>query len=149
VMQRQFDTYDVKQQRVFPAKCDAANALVDEQVKVITPFKHLVAWALPNLTKAMQVTAERQTYLQEAALACALKRYRRARGEYPETLASLVPQFIARLPTDLMTGAGLKYQRADQDQFRLYSVGWNLKDDGGTTTKDRMAGDWVWPPANL
>jgi hypothetical protein len=31
-------------------------------------------------------------------------------------------------------------------KFRLYSVGWNLKDDGGTTTKDHAEGDWVWPP---
>lgn len=148
-MQHQFDSYDVKQQRVFPEKCDAANAYVDEQVKTMTPYKYLVALGVPNFSKATQVTAERQTYLQEAALACALERYRRARGEYPATLVALVPQFIAKLPNDLMTGEGLKYQRADDGRFGLYSVGWNLKDDGGTSSTNRMAGDWVWPPTRL
>ncbi len=149
VMQHQLDAYDVKQQRVFPEKCDAANAFVNRQVKTMTPYKYLVELGVPNFAKAAQVTAERQTYFQEAALACALERYRRARGEYPETLAALLPQFIARLPTDLMTGQGLKYQRADKDRFSLYSVGWNLKDDGGANSTNRAVGDWAWPPARL
>jgi hypothetical protein len=108
-----------------------------------------VAVGVPNFAKATQGTVERQTYLQEAALACALERYRRACGEYPEALAALVPQFTAKLPTDLMTGEGLKYQRANKDKFSLYSVGWNQKDESGTSTTNRMAGDWVWPPARL
>jgi hypothetical protein len=149
VMQHQFDVYDVKQQRVFPEKCDSASAFVNEQLKTITPYKYLVEMGVPNFPKAVQTTAERQIYLQEAALACALERYRRARGEYPEALAALVPQFIAKLPTDLMTGEGLKYQRADKDRYALYSVGWNLKDDGGTSSTNRTTGDWVWPPAKL
>jgi hypothetical protein len=149
VMQKQFDGYDVKQQRVFPEKCAAANAFMDEQLKTVTPFKYLVAIGVPNFAKCMQTTAEQQTFLQEAALACALERYRRARGGYPETLATLVPQFTGKLPRDLMTGEGLKYQRTAQDKFRLYSVGWNLKDDSGTRTTNRLAGDWVWPPAKL
>src|SRR6185503_362635 len=70
-MQKQFEGYDVKQQRVFPEKCAAANAFINEQVKTLTPFKYLAAIGIPNFTKCMQVTAERQTYLQEAALACA------------------------------------------------------------------------------
>jgi len=147
VMQKSFEAYDVRAQRVFPEKCDAALTFLDEQLQGITPFKYLAAVGVPNITKATQATAQNQTYLREAALACALERYRRARGEYPETLTALVPQFIAKLPSDLMTGEGLKYQRTDKGKFRLYSVGWNLKDDGGTRTSDRTAGDWVWPSA--
>jgi hypothetical protein len=149
VMQHQFDVYDVKQQRVFPDKCDATSAFIDAELKTMTPYKYLVALGMPNFAKATQITAERQIYLQEATLACALERFRRARGEYPEALAALVPQFIARLPTDVMTGQALKYQRADKDKFTLYSVGWNLKDDGGIRTSNRIEGDWVWPPARL
>ena len=104
------------------------------------------ATAVPHIAKATLAVAQQQTYLREAALACALERYRRDRGEYPETLAALVPQFIAKLPSDLITGESLKYQRTSKDRFRLYSPGWNLKDDGGTSTKSRADGDWVWPP---
>jgi hypothetical protein len=147
MMQKSFEAYDVRAQRVFPAKCDEVNTFLQEQLQVITPFKYLASVAVPNITKATLVTAQQQTCLREAALACALERYLRAHGEYPETLAALVPQFIAKLPSDLMTGEALKYQRVDTNLFSLYSVGWNLKDDGGRRTRDRTAGDWVWPPA--
>jgi hypothetical protein len=71
-----------------------------------------------------------------------------------------VPQFIAKLPHDLIGGQPLKYRRTNPPssdsgaaggQFVLYSVGWNEKDDGGQVVsgKDRWAnveqGDWVWP----
>ncbi len=147
VMQMSFDAYDVRAQRVFPDKSEAANTFLHGQLSGITPFKYLAAVGVPNIVKATQTTAQSQTVLHEAALACALERYRRARGEYPETLAALVPQFMAKIPHDLMTGESLKYQRTEKDKFRLYSVGWNLKDDGGTRNTNRMAGDWVWPPA--
>ncbi len=146
VMQLSFEAYDVRAQRVFPEKCDLVLQYLDEQLKVMTPFKYLAAVGVPNIKKATQSTAQQQTYLHEAALACALERYRRARGEYPQTLAALVPQFIIKLPDDVMTGEAFKYQRTDKDKFRLYSVGWNLKDEGGMRTKDRETGDWVWPP---
>jgi hypothetical protein len=147
VMQMSFEAYDVPAQRVFPEKCNTAKNFLQGQLSGITPFKYLAAVGVPNIVKATQVTAQNQTSLREAALACALERYRRVHGEYPETLAGLVPQFMTQLPNDLMTGEALKYQRAESGKFRLYSVGWNLKDDGGTKAADRTAGDWVWPLA--
>ena len=153
VMQKTFEAYDVRAQRVFPEKCDLALEYAFERINVMTPFKYLAAVAVPNIKKATQVTAQQQTLLREAALACALERYRRAHGEYPETLTTLVrpgarsPQFMNKLSSDVMTGEALKYQRTAKDKFTLYSVGWNLKDDGGIATSNRMTGDWVWPPA--
>jgi hypothetical protein len=147
VMQMSFESYDVPAQRVFPDKSQTAITFVHGQLSGISPFKYLAAVGVPNIVKATQVTAQQQSFLSEAAVACALERYRRARGEYPETLAALVPQFMIKIPNDLMTGESLKYHRTDKDKFRLYSVGWNLKDDGGTTNSNRTDGDWVWPPA--
>ena len=147
LMQKSFESYDVKGQRFFPAKCDEAIKFINEQMETITPFKYLASVAVPNITKATQVTAHTQTQMLQAALACALERYRRARGEYPETLAALVPQLLAKIPADLLTGEAPRYQRVEKDKFLLYSVGWNLKDDGGVRKKERTEGDWVWPPA--
>ncbi|HEY0548816.1 MAG TPA: hypothetical protein VGF13_04385 [Verrucomicrobiae bacterium] len=147
MMQKSVEVYDVRAQRVFPEKCDAALAYILKELQVASPFKYLAGRAVPNLARATQAMAQQQAHLHEAALACALERYRRAHGEYPENLAALVPQSMNKLPNDLMTGEALKYQRAEKDKFRLYSVGWNLKDDGGTRNTNRMAGDWVWPPA--
>jgi hypothetical protein len=98
------------------------------------------------MIKAVQATARSQTSIQEAALACALERYRRARGQYPETLAALAPQFIDKVPRDVMTGEPLKYERTNDGKFLLYSVGWNLKDEAGISVSDRAQGDWAWPP---
>ena len=146
MMQMTFEAYDVRTQRVFPEKCDTALASIREQLQTASPFKYLAGRAIPNIAKATQATAQQQIYLREAALACALERYRRARGEFPETLTALVPEFMSKLACDVMTGEAFKYQRASKDKFSLYSVGWNQKDDGGVTTKDRATGDWVWPP---
>jgi len=93
-----------------------------------------------------------QTALNLADTAIALERYRLARGNYPESLDSLAPQFIAQLPTDVVGGKTLKYRQEAGGWFILYSVGWNETDDGGVVvyrefspnTVDTDKGDWVW-----
>ena len=82
-----------------------------------------------------------------------------AHGEYPETLDALVPQFVEKLPHDIIGGQPLHYRRTDppsqssgaaSGKFLLYSVGWNEKDDGGQVvlkedgSVDRDKGDWIW-----
>jgi hypothetical protein len=81
-----------------------------------------------------------------------LERYRLAHGEYPETLDALAPQFIEKVPHDIINGKPLHYRRTDDGKFVLYSVGWNGTDDGGqivfakgsVKVVDREKGDWVW-----
>ena len=83
---------------------------------------------------------------------CALERYKLASGRYPETLDALVPQFIGKLPHDIIGGKPLHYRRTGDGKFVLYSIGWNEKDDGGVvvfrknslTAVDTEKGDWVW-----
>jgi hypothetical protein len=83
-------------------------------------------------------------------VAIALERYRLARGEYPESLDALAPQFIAKVPHDVIGGQPLHYRRTDDGQFVLYSVGWNERDDGGVIGPEKWhnvdinQGDWVW-----
>ncbi len=64
-------------------------------------------------------------------IACALERYHLAHGEYPETLDALMPQFMEKMPHDIIGGQPLHYRRTDDGKFLLYSVGWNETDDGG------------------
>jgi hypothetical protein len=109
-----------------------------------SPYNWLVAVALPNFGKAMQTTVHNQTLVNEAELACALERYRLAQGSYPDTLGALTPQFLDKLPHDLIGGQPLKYRRTEGKGYQLYSVGWNEKDDGGQAGKSREDGDWVW-----
>jgi hypothetical protein len=92
-----------------------------------------------------------QSYVNLARTAIALERYRLAHGEYPETLDALAPQFISKVPHDVIGGQPLKYRREANGQFVLYSVGWNETDDGGVVgydakgkSLDSSKGDWVW-----
>jgi hypothetical protein len=50
-----------------------------------------------------------------------------------------------------MTGEPYKYIRGGSDDYILYSVGWDQKDDGGSVVQarsgkevDTKQGDWVW-----
>jgi len=76
-------------------------------------------------------------------------------GDYPETLDALVPQFMEKIPRDIIGGKPLHYRRTDNGKFLLYSVGWNETDDGGVvnlregshwTGKQWVPdpSDWVW-----
>ena len=66
-----------------------------------------------------------------ARTAIALERCRLAQGAFPESLDALAPQFIAKVPHDVIGGKPLKYRREADGCFVLYSIGWNEKDDDG------------------
>jgi hypothetical protein len=121
-------------------------------------FRHrfFSALLLPSRSNAVRRMAFGQAAADEAAVACALQRYRLANGQFPESLNSLTPQFIAKLPHDIINGQPLRYRRTNAGHYVLYSVGWNETDDGGIVggprnndvpeVPDREAGDWVWRP---
>ncbi len=105
--------------------------------------------SLYNVDRDMVKFAYTQSSLDEAAVACALERYRLAEGSYPEKLEELSPQFIAKLPHDDVSGEPLHYHRTPNGQFMLYSVGWVGKDLGGAVDPKSQqgyidGGNWVW-----
>jgi len=111
----------------------------------------IAATTLAGLARSAYNASRSQTCANQAALACALERYRVANGHFPESLDELTPRFIARPPNDVINGQPYKYRRTSDGQFVLYSVGWNERDDGGVPGKtlfDQTQGDWVWdyPP---
>ena len=63
-----------------------------------------------------------------------------------DQMDALVPQFIGKLPHDIIGGQPLHYRRTGDGKFLLYSVGWNETDDDGEpgTLSDPKQGDWVW-----
>jgi hypothetical protein len=154
---------DEASRRVFPRQI-AANASesipnwkkqAPNEVKILTEgtwhdlihHKFIAAMILPALARIPIKAAAAQTAIDQAAVACALERYRLDNSQFPENLQALVPRFIARLPNDVITGEPFKYRRTDDGRFVLYSVGWNEKDNGGVPGKtmfDETEGDWVW-----
>jgi hypothetical protein len=144
------DGVDLEHETISPRIYDQASHDFEKQIFKITPFNVWSRIAIPNFVKAWQTTAHNQTLANEGQIACALERYHLAHGEYPETLDVLVPQFIEKLPHDIIGGQPLHYRREVDGRFVLYSVGWNETDDGGQVafkkdgSVDREKGDWVW-----
>lgn len=151
-MQKGIQSYDPAGQLIFPSAAIEWEKHTHSLNKW-NPYSFLDVTLLPNLTKATQVLAHNQTLVNEAQIACALERYRLAHGEYPDTLDALVPQFIEKLPHDIIGGPPsqssgaasqpLHYRRTADGKFLLYSIGWNETDDGGMAS-DKMDQGWVW-----
>lgn len=136
--------FDVTNNQILPRQSDDIKRQMEAAVSTFQPYTFLTTEAMPNFVKAAQTTARNQTLVNEAFLACGLERYRLAHDQYPETLEALVPQFAEKVPHDIVGGQSLKYHRAADGKFALYSVGWNQKDDGGLPGKTAAESDWVW-----
>jgi len=132
--------HDTLSPRVFNEVTHNLNQFLDHK----SPFNLMASVAVPNIAKATQTLARNQTLVNEAQIACALERYHLAHSEYPETLDALSPQFIEKLPHDIIGGQPLLYRRTGDGKFLLHSVGWNETDDGGITSDKMDQGDWVW-----
>lgn len=144
--------WNYDQRRVEPAVVDQNQKALERELS-ISPwakvFQHKIAAAMlaPAVGRVIQRGAIAQTLLHEAALACALERFHLANGKYPDRLEQLTPQFIQTSPHDLVTGNPLVYSVGPGDTYRLYSVGWNGKDDGGQPDlpmPNDKSPDWVW-----
>jgi len=147
-VQEAMSAFDVPNHHVDVRKLEANDRTMEMP---LTPYTVLVKIAgLTKLEYASENAAHAQTPVDEANIACAIERYRLANGKLPETLDLLVPIYIAKIPNDIISGKRLIYRRTSDDNYVLYSVGWNGNDDGGkiVTKKDGSLdfekSDWVW-----
>lgn len=82
--------------------------------------------------------------LAQAALAASA--YREDHGALPEKLMDLVPEHLPEIPQDPFDKEPLRYSRT-ADRVVLYSIGPNVKDDGGLAVErpsTNEPGDIVW-----
>jgi hypothetical protein len=147
-------TINLAERRVYPQRTEA----IEKQLSHMrsTPYNLFLKLLMPALPPCCTRFAATQVAVDEATMACALERYRLAHGEFPERLDALAPQFLGKLPHDVINGAPYHYRRTADGRFVLYSVGWNETDDGGQVAlaqskparQDLERGDWVWqyPP---
>jgi len=147
--EKQVSCLDVTNRIVFPQRAAQFTEHMT-QYKVFWPYEMFAYIAMPNFTKAFETAAFQQTRRDEALIACALERHRSVTGKYPSALEALCPEFLESVPHDIVGGQLLKYRRDMDDQFTLYSIGWNETDEQGTVqvkkdgSVDTSNGDWVW-----
>ena len=95
----------------------------------------IAAILFPVFDNAPLKIGQEEALRQLRKTAVALVAYRQKTGRYPERLDQLpVPP-----PPDVFSDKPFVYQRKD-DGFLLYSVGPNLKDDGGRAKSTRVSG---------
>lgn len=93
--------------------------------------------------------AEAELALTRMAAALAVWRSGKGRGNYPERLEDLVPEILAKMPTDPFTGKPFVYERRG-DGYLLYSLGPNEKDDRGTAYNAPIVnGEWCDDTSHL
>ena len=93
---------------------------------------------LPSLSGIHEQAIVANTRLSMARVALAIESFRRETGRLPQTLQELVPKYLDALPKDVFSGSRLRYV-LDENGYRVYSVGPDGNDDGGT--QDRNQGN--------
>ena len=90
---------------------------------------------VPDVDRYFVMKAERNARLDLARMAVAAARYRVEHGAWPtEPPLALVDPFA---------GKPIRYE-VKGDSLRIWSVGRNLKDDGGVSARMPIEGDIVW-----
>jgi len=138
--------FDMPNRRVYPQRSKQSESVFAKSgISCIWQHQVLSRLMLPAIASIARKSAQAQTTMDEAALACAMERCRLAGGKFLDSLDALALRFVVKLPHDIITGEPLKYRR-DGDGYILYSVGWNEKDNGGVPDAkgDNAQGDWVW-----
>lgn len=104
---------------------------------------------LPEMEVTFMKVATLDALILTARTGLACRVFKSRTGEYPENLEALVPGLLMEVPVDPFTGKPLVYRREGRG-FIVYSLGSNLKDDGGRGTWEITQlvmdkdDDWTW-----
>jgi len=113
-------------------------------MEVIWHEKAIASVLMPFYVTPFRKAATFHALQRVAQTAVALRLYRRERGHYPERLDELVPKYLPSVPVDPFDGKPLRYKRLGRG-FKVWSVGQNMKDEGGVEKRPLwVEGDIVW-----
>jgi hypothetical protein len=107
---------------------------------------------LPNAVTVLFKRATLNAMFETARVGIACKIYKNMHGDFPEDLAELSPEILEEIPVDPFTGHPFIYKKQETG-IMIYSIGSNLKDDGGNGTWQITSlvmekdDDWAWKEA--
>jgi hypothetical protein len=87
---------------------------------------------IPVMTTTLAKKSQADVQLQATRTILALRAYQLTHGNLPSDLSALVPEFLDEVPIDDFDGQSLRYSAKRKI---VYSVGQNLKDDGGDDSR--------------
>lgn len=113
-----------------PASLVLTNAMRRAAAEARRKYYVYSSMLLPSLEKVVVRDVTVQTSLKLALTACAVEQFRQRRGQLPDSLERLTPEFLPQAPTDPFDGQRLRYRMLPRG-YVIYSVGADGHDDGG------------------
>jgi len=115
---------------------------LDGSIFHIAPVASIV---LPSLSRSYLAEWRVRMQIDIARTAIAAERYRREHGHWPESLQSLVPEYIEAIPVDVHATRGeihpVRHAIHEDGALVIYSVGMSGKDHGGRSRHDDLDDD--------
>jgi len=131
--------------RVMNQVVEIAKLPVEEQRSRLNSYLHSVnenpdipvqvRLLMPGVGRFAEGSWRHQTTLRCAIVALAVERFRISHGHWPDSLTSLVPEYLGKVPLDPFDGKPLRY-RLLKDGVIIYSVGPDETDDGGNLDRE-------------
>jgi hypothetical protein len=104
----------------------------------------LIQMFMPATARVSEIAYRGKMGHEATKTIIAVLRWQLEKNQYPGTLDELVKAgFLDELPMDVYSDKPLVYKKTDND-FILYSVGFNFTDDGGQYCKDRNGNIRKW-----
>ena len=118
---------------------------IDGEISTLSKYRFfLLQILMPAAGRASEIAYWGRAHYQATVTVLALKRWRLEHNEYPARLDELATGgYLKELPMDPYSDKPLVYKKTD-DNFTLYSVGPNFKDDGGQSGKNREGRVQKW-----
>ena len=119
---------------------------IDQDLSQFSHILHpLSCTLLPSLTRSFEMNLRAQAEIRAARIAMAVERFRLDHKQFPASLEQLVPVYMDKVPADPFDQQPMRY-RVTAEKIAIYSVGEDLKDDGGDigprTERNKQRKDW-------
>jgi hypothetical protein len=121
---------------------------IEDTIQKLPDWQVCTRGLLSGISRAYIQEAKLDAHLGAAEIAVANRIYKQKHGKYVDSLEQLTPEILPVLPLDPFTGKDYIYKKKDKG-FIVYSLGENLRDDGGLRRKAREKDyDIVWECAS-
>lgn len=145
MVDKYYDSFD-EYAKLTPWQGKDADFLMD--IDEWSRFKRLRYWPItyfiPAIKRLGMLYHRTKVTADALVTVIALKRFEQANDVYPETLSELVQAgFLKDVPADPFSSGVLAYKKQG-DSFVLYSLGENLKDDGGQVYRNEKGKVRLW-----
>jgi hypothetical protein len=126
-----FDFYEDQARKPAYVALAPGNRFSDFRKKHEAKWDQMTELVAPVYESVLHNCVELQVRVDLLTLRAALERYKLANKSYPRTLDQLALAILPALPDDPYSGKHYGYRLTDHGDFVVWSVGDDLKDDGG------------------